>query len=375
MSDIAGQIMNVSRIEAAERTTARAAAGKWNGRGDPPNREAAIEWAISRGVPKAEAQKIAGGSRRALGTSARRIVTEHSAAAQQRRVQERRQTGQSETAIQLDSDGDGTITEEEATSAAFGDDIFAGLPVPGEASTRGAPLWPFDTSGLSDSEIAAITVEDRDPMAAYGRRYRTDIKGPVRIGARYYAADALAPLRWSAERRADLQRLMHGLGLYGDKKIRLGTWTATDQDVFTAVLEWSNVEGVRWQETLAGWKKVGLPPELAEAIESSQPKKPTIQVTNPIDIRQAAQDVSRELTGTRDDAFAMGAVGGFQAQETAAQSAVFADQEGGGGGTVTQAPSMGAFLEDKLRREQPIEVDGYQFVGQFQNFLSMLGVQ
>lgn len=368
-------------VDRWERDSARLEAGGWLGKGDPPNRAAAVQWAIRQGVPKEVAeQRIVGGSKKALGTSARTVVREEGAAARRRN----RQTGGTERAdTTLDADGDGAITAADVEAAgeggSFGEDIFGDIPLPGAANTRGAPLWPYDTSGLSEGELGELTVENKsftDDLLRFTHKQITGQDLPIgRVGARYYAADALAPLRWSAERRADLQRLMHGLGLYGDAQIRLGTWTAQDQDVFTAVLEYSNVGGTRWAETLSGWRKAGLPPELAEKLKQAQPKRPTIQVTNPTDIRQAAVDVSRELTGEVDRSFAEGSVGGYQGAEVAAQQGVYGDQEAGGGGTVTSAPSMGAYLEDKLRRENPIEVDGYAFLGQFQNFLSMMGVQ
>lgn len=405
--------------------------GKWDGRGTPPSRSAAVQWLVDEHdftSDEAEDAIGKGASRTVLGSRARTAANQREArrnggfkmpsidatkipsggdllravggipdaldrllpgdmpSPQRMSGGSRRTTSQSsprEGTTTLDADGDGAITaadlEAAGGSGAFGEDIFGDIPFPGQGTTRGAPLWPYDVSGLSDDELGGITVDNKSFTDSLLQTIHKQITGqdlPIgRVNARYYAKDALAPLRWSAEQRADLQRLMHGLGLYGDKQIRLGTWTAQDQDVFTAVLEYSNVGGTRWAETLSGWRKAGLPPELADKIKQAQPKRPTIQVTNPMDIRQAAVDVSRELTGEVDRGFAEGSVGGYQGQEIAAQQGVYGDQEAGGGGTVTAAPSMGAYLEDKLRRENPIEVDGYQFLGQFQNFLSMMGVQ
>lgn len=377
--------------------------GKWDGKGTPPSRKAASDWLRSQGLERYQIDQILpqGASLRRLGERSRSFMRDRSNPDGSFNVAkaiggipdalDRLLPGRM-PAPSVSSGSRGTegarptasasgVTPEQAIQAAaegdFGDleEFLGGGPEASAESTRGAPLWPYDTSGMTPEEIGGITVADTSPMSAYGRRHR----GPggdqnQRVGARYYSNDSLMPLRWSPEKRAELQKLMHGLGLYGDAKVKLGTWAGRDQDVFTAVLEYSNVGGTRWYETLAGWKKVGLPPELEQKLKDSQPKRPTIQVTNPVDIRAAAQDVSVNLTGTRDDAFAQGAVGSYQSMEAGAQNAAYADQEGGGGGTVTQAPSLGAFAEDKLRREQPLEVDGYSFLGQFQNFLSMMGV-
>jgi hypothetical protein len=131
------------------------------------------------------------------------------------------------------------------------------------------------------------------------------------------------------------------------------------------------MEGRTWADQLAYWKIVP-PTALLAKIKGGQ-NKPTIQVSNPVDIRTTAEKVSQGLTGRVDRGFAEGAVAGYQGQEVAAQQGAIADQQAGGGGTVTQAPSMQGYLEDKLRREQPLEVDGYSFLNAFQTLQQMMG--
>lgn len=379
--------------------------GKWDGKGDPPSLKAAVAWLKSQGLSPQQATTLipTSGSMRQIGTAARRAVrtaqTEHKGLGEGllRGVSQvpdeldrlipgsmpapggggkkapKEGGGRAPAAPLTDANGDGRLSDDALARAEAGDEDLAAYgapPVIGDDS-RGAALWPY---AASDETLAGLTVQNQSRGDNWHYRPGRPPKN-TRVGARYFEADTLSPLRWSAEDRANLQRVMHGLGMYGDKKVKLGSWTATDQAAFAEVLAYSNISGTRWHETLAGWKQTGLPPELQEEVKSSQPARPTIQVTNPIDIRNAAQTVSQQLTGAVDRSFVEGSVAPYQGMETAAQQGVYGDQEGGGGGTVTQAPSMGAFMEDKLRREKPLEVDGYQFLGQFEQFLSMLGAQ
>lgn len=378
MSDLSGSFRNQMNSVAGD--IQRQASIGWTGKGQAPSRSAAIAWAISRGVPKAEAERLIrrDGSRRELADDARRAVSMIAALkGGGRRISEAPPAAAPTAgAPARDVNNDGRIDAGDITASATGgtiDEYLGGFPAESGGSGRGAPLWPFDTSMLTPEESAALTVESTGTIGPSGMPWQ---KSGGRTPPLYFEADLVAPVRWSAERRADLQRLMHELGLYGDQKIRLGSWTSADQKAFATVLEQSNMGGTRYVETLARWRKNGLPEDIAAALadEKAQgPKRPTIQVANPLDIRQTAEAVSQRLTGEVDRGFAQSTVGPYQSADAAAQGAVYNDQDAGGGGRTTQAPSIEAFAEDRLRREKPIEVDGYQFLGQFQNFLSMIG--
>lgn len=390
--------------------------GKWDGKGDPPSLKAAIAWLKSHGLTTQQATSLVPtgpGSLRRVGQAARKAVSgankEHKGLGEGllrgisqvpdeldrllpgsmpspgggSRKAPKKGSNKKPAASITDANGDGSLADDMLAAATEGGDeniaaLLAAGPGGAVVDSRGAPLWPYKGG---EETLGAITVENRSKGPAKSSHWGSNLTKqgsfgrPDRVGARYFEADTVSPLRWSAEDRANLQRVMHGLGMYGDKKVRLGSWTATDQAAFAEVLAHSNTSGTRWHETLAGWKQTGLPPELQEELTSGQPARPTIQVTNPVDIRSAAKTVSQEMTGAVDRGFVEGAVAPYQGLETAAQSGVYGDQEGGGGGTVTQAPSMGGYMEDKLRREKPLEVDGYQFLGQFEQFLSMLGAQ
>lgn len=409
-------------------------AEKWDGKGKPPSRKAAIEWvAKETGVTVAQATDAMpkSGTLTFAGDKARQIVVVTKGAADKggggfadgitsaidramdKGVNVRglpspfgtdlpgldRNGGgggkptpgrQNDPAGTADLDGDGTITADEQTvaDAAGGDNIDLGDMPTGAGDTRGAPLWPYQGS---PEQLAGLQVKeggkDATVKASMAARYSkmTDAQLTAmgldpeavrgyhgKIGARYYEQDTLEPLKWSAEQRADLQRVMYSVGVYGNAKVKLGSWSAKDQAVYAELLSAANVEGLTWHEMLARWK--AHPPEdLLEQINSEGPKRPAISVTNALDIQQTAQGVSQSLTGEVDPGFSASTVSPYQGMEAAYQNSAYDMGQAGTGGTVQQAPSVGAYVEDRLRRENPIEVDGYQFLTQFQSLLGMLG--
>lgn len=265
----------------------------------------------------------------------------------------------------LDKNGDGRISASEATAAETqsDDEILAGLDLglPGATPSRGAVLLPYDVS--DPATLDTLDFENQSATRVLPGRERTK--------ARYYEQDTLAPLRWSPEQRAQMQRAMHQIGLYGKRKVRLGSWGAADQAAFAELLVAANVEGRMWFEQLAEWKR-RPPVELLEEMAGDTPKKPTIQVSNPLDVRAAAAAVDQELTGGGDIGFAQRQIGAYQAAESGAQMAVYGDQDAGGGGTVVDAPSVEQFMADKLRREKPIDVGAYSFLKSFNVFADMM---
>jgi hypothetical protein len=266
-------------------------------------------------------------------------------------------------ASELDKNKDGKISAEEAAGGStdeFGD-LFGDLPAPGTGG-KGNPLWPYaDSSGEA---TANLTVQDQGVSSMFG--------SGGRVGARYYEADTLAPLRWSPEERAKVQLALQKIGLYGKKKVRLGSWSADDQDVFASLLASANVEGREWYMQLASWTN-NPPADLIDKANGAAEKQPTLRVSNPLDIQESAAKVQQNLTGGGDASFNTGAVSGYQASELAYQKNTMADQEAGGGGVVAQPPSMEAYLADKMRREHPIEVGGYAMLRGFDVLRNMIG--
>lgn len=269
----------------------------------------------------------------------------------------------------LDTNSDGKISPAEANA---GDSILGDLGIaagPGAvAASRGAPLLPYQVS--DPSALDGVTFQDNSLVGKAAAAATGKKQG--RVGVRYYEQDTLTPLQWSPELRAQLQRSLYEIGLYGKDKVTLGSWGAADQAAFSELLSQANVDGREWFEQMAFWR-AHPPQDLLSKIAGTQPKKPTFQVSNPIDIRTAAESVSQGLTGRVDRGFVDTSVGGYQQAEKAAQEATYNDQAAGGGGTTTAQPQMQNYLQDRIRREQPLQVDGYSFLNGFDTFLGMVG--
>lgn len=386
---------------------------RWDGKGKPPSYQAALEWAERQGLTKAQAALFIppGEPMSRTGERAREAVEKIENAPREGSLYSRLTSGlpninqlpninplsrgddlgpggggknpqpSPKDPSAYDTDRSGDLSAGEIAGAVsegvVGDELAALLEgeIGGDTS-RGAPLWPYEVS----PEIAeGIKVTNQQPMSKYIRRgvagdarHKNMVEDDREIGARYFEKNTLDPLRWSAEARADLQRLMHQIGLYGDSKTTLGSWSSIDQKVYAEVLAHANVEGMGWLPLLQKWKRE--PPEalLDQINGGAGGGRAPIQVTNPLDIQQAAKATSQDLIGAVDRGFVESVVPGYQSVEVGAGNA-YANADDGA--AVVAPPSVAAFAEDKLRRDNPIEVDGYQFLNQFQSFMQMLGVQ
>lgn len=413
-----------ARIAAEEKK--KAAKKKWDGRGKAPSKAAAVAWAIANGASEKEAKRLIRsgpstgddaravvdiatdgvpgpapvggqsipGSQEVADLPGRKAVTKPSGKGG-KTTPDRTPTSPTPTAGgQVDVNNDGVVDDKDAEQAAYlASQGFTYRPPGGEAlEASNTVLWPTDLSGLSPEEQQAISVQNRSPFADRATPQRGGglmdggslgavPRGPSQVGPRYFAADAVnMPTRWSQERKVEMQRLFQAVGLYGDKQPRTGEWGEAEDGMFKELLAYANRDGRKYWEQLAEWRQ-RPPAELIAKLKAAQPKKPTISVTlaNPLDIRARAETVQQQLMGRVTPGFAEGVVDPYQqvdaAAQRATQAAVIADQEAGGGGTTqtTQAPTVDAFTEEQLRKEHPIEVDGYQFLGQFQSFMQMIG--
>lgn len=360
-------------------------ADKWNGKGRPPSKQAAIEWMRAQGVTRLQHYWVEnpGGSKAtkddadnldALGRNARSVVTEYTKDdANTSRAQTKATSKDAVAAVKnkADKNADGTISadEKQVYTAQGGNpsDLEAFLAGgPGASSGKGAPLLPYAIP--TDLDPTTLKFDNRSRNSDKNKRNEGR---PAQIGARYYEADTLTPLKWSEERRAELQRTLFGMGLYGDKQIRLGSWSKDDQAIFAELLTSANVNGRTMADELDEWKRVP-PAELLAQLKSQAPAKPTLHVSNPVDIRAAAAQADQSTMGGGNLPFVQGAPAAYQPTEIAAQQAVTTDQAAGGGGTVTDQASAPEFFADKARREHPVEVGGYSYLKAFDQFANFI---
>jgi hypothetical protein len=230
------------------------------------------------------------------------------------------------------------------------------LPMPGQ---RGVPLLP---EGLPD-----------EGFATQNQSFEWGKPTLPQTGVRYFDTDLLEPYKWSREDRAEVQRILQKIGLYGDDTVNLGSWGPKDIAVYAELLMNANIEGRTWRDQLQQWT-IQPPQDILDALKPEPVQKPTIQVSNPADIAAGVQDTAAGLLGTGiPTADAEAIAPQYQQLEAQSQRAVYRDQDQGGGGTVQAPPSVATFAENKIREQRPLEVDTYSFMNQFNEFLKMLG--
>lgn len=315
------------------------AAKKWDGRGDPPSKAAAIAWLKSQGVdmtdaaywwsdPRAETRTAA-----QMGKDARALVaTQPKAKAK---------------AAPAKAAASNTSTKGKAP-AKTGDAALVTPPDLSGAGTNDQPLLPY-TAGA-------------DVLAA--------------VPARYHESDTVRPQKegWGPEKIQLLQQQMADAGLYGSNSHVVGHWFAADQEALTALLTEANVNRRSMTDQLKEWSIRPPTPDDLRRILGTKAKPPlTVQLTNPMDVQTSAENVSQQLLGYTDRGFVNSAPAGYNAAETTAQTAAYDTANATAGGTSYQAPDMTSFLENKLRKEKPLEVDANSFLNTWDNFLNMLG--
>lgn len=339
---------------------------KWNGQGDPPSHEAAIEWMVAQGYPRADVANVprlgAGftgnraahyknllksyKTRTAPGYDAKVKAEKAKQEAANKAREEKRKRGD-----YVDSDEDGKVSDAEKSvqddSAAA--EAEAGPPSIG-AGGNDRLLLPWEVG--DDALVPTIYSKDTGE----------------RVAARYYTRHAMEPLKWDPPRIAELQDALNAIGLYGSKKAERGTWGKSSIEALTILLEQANVNGRKWRDQLKEWT-IRPPVELLESLKG---EGAVIRQSNPTSIRAVARATSKELLGRVDRGFVESSVAPVQAAEVAAGGA-YSAATAGGGGIVTEPAAAGDILEERLRREKPIEVDGHAFVNQYQNFLKLLG--
>lgn len=356
--------------------------GPWDGKGDIkgyPGRARAVEWVMREtGMTKEEAARrvdAAGDTGLSVAAAARAVVSGKGPAPKPQKATP------TKTATPQDSNDGGVIDarEKAAAEAAAGtptDDEIDTTYTGGTVDTRGAPLLPYDES--MDPEVLAGLTFKNQSKSGWHTRSTKDFLDQQRVGPRYYDRDTLAPVNqsWSAEKTAALQDAMYSIGLYGKNGMyQRGTWTGADQKAYKHLLTYANVDGRTWQAQLVEWKRRPPLNLLADLGKEDGETRPTIVITNPLDIQATAEGVSQSLTGEVDRGFVESAVPAFQGQQVSTQERGNAADAAGQGETVTNAASMEAFLADKMRREQPLEVDGYSFVNAFDSFIDMIGAR
>jgi hypothetical protein len=330
----------------------------WDGKGVAPSKEAARQWAISQGVdpthmPYAWTDKQNPGNPQEWSDAARELVGNPAT--------HKNQPAQPAAAPTQTSPAPASSTGSTPSAAPPGSlqALIAAGPN-GGAANAGYPLLPY--TGLSGSATSAFPTTSPVPGATNKTLYTE--------------TNLLDPLSWSPEKIAALQQQMMNVGLYGHQTTTLGKWNDQDLHAYKLLLTGANVAGKTSDQQLAEWAiRPPTPTDIKGLGGPGSGSTAIIQLTNPTDVRAAAETVSQNLIGHVDPNFVNSAPAAYNATEQAAGDAQVADQASGQGGTVTQEASAPNFLADKLQREQPLAVDANSFINTFDNFRKMLGAQ
>jgi hypothetical protein len=109
--------------------------------------------------------------------------------------------------------------------------------------------------------------------------------------------------------------------------------------------------------------------------DEEEKQKPVVTLTSKVDLAAQAQDAAVDLMGRRlDEGQVGGAIGGYNAIESAYQVGSQTAQFENTGGTFTAPASPGAYAEQQLRQQHGAEVDSYSYLKNVNHLLAMVGL-
>lgn len=342
-------------------------ATKWNGKGAPPSKAAAEEYMKAHHVASSEIKDAL--------------------AAYDAEFKYDRHPSTAKALANLGDQSRNAVTRQRTSSENKAKDAAepkTRKPATASRSAASAPKGKTktDANGLPSLEDFTGTSSHGQPLLPYtagadvlaGVKVRDAHTGKMRA-PRYHELGTLLPVTegWSPEKTAALQQQMLTIGLYGTNKTRLGTWGSADQEAMAALLTEANVTGRTRTEQLHEWMIHPPTPEELGIALGKEKKPATLRLTNPADVRASAETVSQQLLGHIDTGIVNSAASGYNALESSAQTAANDVANSDTGGSSYDAPTPAAYLEDKIRREKPLEVGAHQFLSTWNNFLSLLG--
>lgn len=202
--------------------------------------------------------------------------------------------------------------------------------------------------GATASKPSFIGVPD--DYATPGKRRVMGIADVAMPGAydspRYVDGAQYEPNSMPGPKIADLQRELAAAGLLKGK-YRNGVWDDKSVKAYEELLSYANQSGVTWDEALRRYVATG-----GEAGEGGGKAPLVKRVSNPDDLKAILETVTTATIGRRlSDAQMQHLVAEYQAAEMAEQDEEYDLAERGG--VMTAAPSAQAFLERRVREQNP----------------------
>jgi hypothetical protein len=185
----------------------------------------------------------------------------------------------------------------------------------------------------------------------------------------YVKGDEFGPSSLATEDRARLQLALRDAGLYTkNERFQLGVWDQNTRTAYKRLLEYANGAGLDWQAALQDY--AAAKEQMGDtAGEGRAPL--TVKVSNPADIRKAADAAAQGALGRRlrpDEIDKL--VTAYQTLEKDEQTKAYGLAETGG--TMTAAPDPGVFLENKAREVDPVGAREYDELGVGNEFFDLL---
>ena len=190
----------------------------------------------------------------------------------------------------------------------------------------------------------------------------------------YTESDIFAPTGLSAERVAQLQRMMDAAGVFRGATYRLGVWDATSQRAYQTVLEYANVAGIDVNEAL---DELVASPQKTATPETPDPgsiDKVSAPMTLEAQVQQAAQQrLGRKLRKSEVSKF-VALYQGLERKDNAAfRSAQDTAKTGKDVELVQQAPGADVAAEDFVGEQFGQEAAAQDAYGYFDALKNLLG--
>lgn len=225
------------------------------------------------------------------------------------------------------------------------------------------------TTGRAPIGVPEGYTAGKQPTVGYGDTLPENPEGQGLRSPRYFEGAELRPANWTPDQIADLQKKMAEAGLLKGK-FRLGYWDGASQKAYTALLSYANQSG---RTATASLDELRTHPEQGDDGEGRPPL--ATKTTSPDDLRNTFRDVTRKLTGFQlpDEELAKYISAYNQVElERQRQEYAITDPEGQGGNVVT-IPDPSAYIEERMRKERPVDVGSHEIASRANEFYDLLG--
>lgn len=233
---------------------------------------------------------------------------------------------------------------------------MGGGPPPPGGSTRAPIGVPEDYTAVIENPVLQDRTSSPTAVEAAARdRF-------IERAPRYFEGDEFKPAQLGPASIAELQRQMVEAGLLTDS-FRLGVWDSATVAAYRDLLSYANASGLTDRQALLRYRA-------GEQVGEPERAPLVIQQSNPEELRRVFRQAVIETLGVGWDRGRIDqAVQAYMAEEARVQREAY-DLELTGG-TITNIPSPETFIEERARREEPVEAQVHDTLDFVQQFMSL----